>query len=179
ARGLRLLLDLVPNHTSDRHPWFSESRSSSDNPKRGWYLWADPTEDGGPPNNWLSVFGGPAWAYDGATGQYYYHAFLEEQPDLNWRNPEVQRAIFDAMRFWFDRGVDGFRIDVLWHIVKDARLRDNPPNPDFDEGDNPYHRFLPVFSTDQPEVHGLAAEMRRIADGYGGRVLIGEIYLPV
>jgi glycosidase len=178
-RGLRLLLDLVPNHTSDRHPWFVESRSSRDSPKRDWYLWADPSEEGGPPNNWLSVFGGPAWEFDEATGQYYYHAFLKEQPDLNWRNPAVQQAIFDAMRFWFDRGVDGFRIDVLWHIVKDARLRDNPPNPHFREGDNPYHRLLPAFSTDQPETHDLAAEMRRIADGYGERVLIGEIYLPI
>ncbi len=129
ARGLKVLLDFVPNHTSDRHPWFVESRSSRDNPKRDWYIWRDPAPDGGPPNNWISDFGGSAWEWDEATGQYYYHAFLKEQADLNWRNPAVQAAMYDVMRFWFDRGVDGFRIDVLWHMVKAADFPDNPPNP--------------------------------------------------
>ena len=117
ARNMKLILDLVPNHTSDKHPWFMESRSSRDNPKRDWYLWRDPKENGERPNNWLSVFGGAAWEWDEATGQYYYHAFLKEQPDLNWRNPEVQKAMYDVMRFWLDRGVDGFRIDVMWHMI--------------------------------------------------------------
>ncbi len=178
-RGLALLLDFVPNHTSNRHPWFQDSRSSRDSVRRDWYLWQDPGPDGGPPNNWLSVFGGSAWELDAATGQYYYHAFLKEQPDLNWRNPEVRKAMLDVLRFWFDRGVDGFRIDVLWHVIKDAKLRDNPENPDFRAGGNPYHRLLPVYSTDQPEAHDVAAEMRRVADAYDDRVLIGEIYLPV
>ena len=135
ARGLKVLLDFVPNHTSDQHPWFVESRASRDNPKRDWYIWRDPAADGGPPNNWISDFGGSAWEWDEATGQYYYHAFLKEQPDLNWRNPAVQAAMYDVMRFWFDRGVDGFRIDVLWHMVKAADFPDNPPNPAYQPGD--------------------------------------------
>jgi alpha-glucosidase len=111
-KGLKLLLDLVPNHTSDRHPWFKESRSSRDAPKREWYIWRDPGANGGPPNNWLSEFGGSAWQFDEATAQYYYHAFLAAQPDLNWRNPQVRAAIYDVMRFWLGRRVDGFRVDV-------------------------------------------------------------------
>jgi alpha-glucosidase len=178
ARGLRVLLDFVPNHSSDRHPWFVESRSSRENAKRDWYIWHDPAPDGGPPNNWISDFGGPAWEYDAASGQYYSHAFLKEQPDLNWRNPALAAAMYDAMRFWFDRGVDGFRIDVLWHMVKAADFRDNPPNPDYQTGMGEMNRVLQTNSTDQPEVHAIAAEMRRIADTAGDRVLIGEIYLP-
>jgi len=112
-RALRVILDFVPNHTSDQHPWFLESRSSRGNSKRDWYIWRDPGPDGGPPNNWLSTFGGSAWELDAASGQYYYHAFLKEQPDLNWRHPEVQQAMLDVLRFWLDRGVDGFRVDVI------------------------------------------------------------------
>ena len=180
ARGVKVLLDFVPNHTSDRHPWFVESRSSRDSPKRDWYIWRDGAPDGGPPNNWISDFGGPAWEWDEVTRQYYYHAFLKEQADLNWRNPAVQAAMVDVMRFWFDRGVDGFRIDVLWHMVKAADFPDNPPNPDYRPAMGDMHRVLQLHSTDQPEVHAIAAEMRAIADSYGSeRVLIGEIYLPV
>ena len=178
-RGLKLILDFVPNHTSDQHPWFLESRSSRDNPKRDWYLWHDPRPDGGPPNNWRSVFGGSAWEWDERTGQYYNHAFLREQPDLNWRNPEVQEAMLDVMRFWLDRGVDGFRVDVMWHMVKDERWRDNPPNPAFQPGQPPYEELLPVFSTDQPEVHDIVRRMRELTDRYDARVIIGEIYLPI
>ena len=178
-RGLKLLLDLVPNHTSAEHPWFLESRSSRHNPKRSWYLWHDGAPGGGPPNNWLSVFGGSAWEWDEATGQYYLHSFLAEQPDLNWRNPDVRRAMLDVMRFWLERGVDGFRVDVMWHMVKDAEYRDNPPNPAWDPRDVPYNRLVPAYSTDQPEVHGIVAEMRQLMDRYGERLLIGEIYLPV
>lgn len=178
-RGMKLILDFVPNHTSEEHPWFLESRSSRDNPKRDWYLWKDPAPDGGPPNNWLSVFGGSGWEYDEKTEQYYFHSFLKEQPDLNWRNPEVQQAMLSAMRFWLDKGVDGFRVDVMWHMVKDAQYRDNPMNPHFRPEDNPYHQFLPSFSTDQPEVHDIVMMMRKLTDEYHERVLIGEIYLPV
>ena len=178
AAGLKLLLDFVPNHSSDRHPWFVESRASRDNPKRDWYIWRDAAPDGGPPNNWISDFGGSAWEWDAATGQYYLHAFLKQQPDLNWRNPELKRAMLDAMRFWFDRGVDGFRIDVLWHIVKADGLPDNPPNPHWEPGHNERDRVLQLHSTDQPEAHATAAEMRELADAYGERVLIGEIFLP-
>src|SRR3984885_1929790 len=178
ASGLKIILDLVPNHTSERHPWFMESRSSRDNPKRDWYIWHEPGADGGPPNNWLSEFGGSAWQYDTATRQYYYHAFLAQQPDLNWRNPAVRQAIHDVMRFWLRKGVDGFRVDVIWDLIKDADFCDNPPNPAFREGPPPHERILPVHSTDQPEVHDVIAEMRRVTEEFDSRVLIGEIYLP-
>ena len=132
-----------------------------------------------PPNNWLSEFGGSAWQYDDATGQYYYHAFLAQQPDLNWRNPEVREAIYDVMRFWLRKGVDGFRVDVIWHLIKDAEFRDNPPNPHYVEGRPPHEKILTQYSTDQPEVHEVIAEMRRVIDEFDDRVLIGEIYLPL
>ncbi|KTT73753.1 alpha-amylase family glycosyl hydrolase [Sphingomonas endophytica] len=178
ARGLKLLLDFVPNHSSDQHPWFVDSRSGRDSPKRDWYIWRDPGPDGGPPNNWISDFGGSAWEYDAASGQYYLHAFLKQQPDLNWRNPDLKAAMLDVMRFWFDRGVDGFRIDVLWHIVKAEGLPDNPPNPYWRPGITERDRLIQRHSTDQPEAHAIAAGMRALADSYGGRVLIGEIFLP-
>jgi alpha-glucosidase len=177
--GLKIILDLVPNHTSDQHPWFIEARASRDNPKRHWYIWRDPAPDGGPPNNWLSEFGGSAWQYDEATGQYYYHAFLAAQPDLNWRNPAVREAIYDVMRFWLGKGVDGFRVDVIWHLIKDIDFRDNPPNPHYLNGRPPHEKILTQYSTDQPEVHEVIAEMRRVTDEFEARVLIGEIYLPL
>jgi alpha-glucosidase len=179
GRGLKLILDLVPNHTSDRHPWFAESRASRDNPKRDWYIWRDGKPDGGPPNNWLSEFGGSAWQHDAETDQYYYHAFLKEQPDLNWRNPAVREAILDVMRFWLAKGVDGFRVDVIWHLIKDAEFRDNPQNPHYVEGRPPHEKILTQYSTDQPEVHDVIAGMRRVIDEFADRVLIGEIYLPL
>ena len=178
-RGMKLLLDFVPNHTSDQHPWFIESRKSKDSPKRDWYLWHDPAADGGPPNNWRSEFGGSGWELDKNTGQYYYHAFLKEQPDLNWRNPEVQRAMLDVMLFWLDKGVDGFRVDVMWHMIKDSHFRDNPPNPDYSEKQKPYRHLIPAYSTNQQEVHDIVHLMRKITDQYDDRVIIGEIYLPI
>ncbi|HWE61560.1 MAG TPA: alpha-amylase family glycosyl hydrolase, partial [Chloroflexota bacterium] len=178
-RGLKLLLDLVPNHTSDEHPWFVESRASRDNPRRDWYIWRDPAPGGGPPNNWQSNFGGDAWQFDETTGQYYLHLYHTKQPDLNWRNPEVRKAIYDAMRFWFERGVDGFRIDVIWQMIKDAQYRDNPPDPDWKPGDKPGLRLIRQYSEDQPEVHQVIREMRALSDEYPDRVLIGEIYLPI
>ena len=179
ARELKVLLDFVPNHSSDQHPWFVESRRSRDNPKRDWYLWRDPAPGGGPPNNWLSCFGGSAWQLDPATGQYYYHAFLKEQPDLNWRNPELIEAMLGVLRFWLDRGVDGFRVDVLWHLIKDDEFRDNPANPAWREGMDPFQQLVPVQTTDRPEVHGIVTRVRRLFDEYENRVIIGEIYLPV
>jgi alpha-glucosidase len=179
ARDLRVILDFVPNHSSDQHPWFKESRSSKDNPKRDWYLWRDPAPGGGPPNNWLSCFGGSAWQLDEATGQYYYHAFLPEQPDVNWRNPELVDAMLAALRFWLDRGVDGFRVDVLWHLVKDEEFADNPRNPNWREGMDPYQELVPTQTTDRPEVHGIVHQVRQLFDEYRERVIIGEIYLPV
>jgi alpha-glucosidase len=178
AAGLKVILDLVPNHTSDQHPWFINSRSSRDNPKRDWYIWREPRADGSAPNNWMSEFGGSAWQYDAGTRQYFYHAFLTQQPDLNWRNPDVRRAIHDVMRFWLRKGVDGFRVDVIWHLIKDAEFRDNPANPNFREGQPPNEKILTRYSTDQPEVHEVVAQMRRVIDEFDSRVLIGEIYLP-
>ena len=180
-RGLRVLLDYVPNHTSSEHAWFRESRSSRGSPRRDWYVWADAQPDGSPPNNWLSIFGGSAWELDGATGQHYLHSFLKEQPDLNWRNPLVRAEMYDTLRFWLDRGVDGFRIDVLWLLIKDDRLRDNPPNPRWPgQGAGfTYDALLPEFTSDRPEVHDIVAEMRAVVDEYEDRVMVGEIYLPV
>lgn len=178
-RGIRVIMDFVANHSSDRHPWFIESRSARTSARRDWYLWRDPAPDGGPPNNWLSVFGGSAWTLDPVTGQYYYHAFLTEQPDLNWRNPAVRAAMHDALRFWMKRGVDGFRLDAIWHLVKDQQFRDNPPNPAYEPEQAPYRQLLPLYSTDLPEVHEVLGGLRRVADEYGDRLLIGEIYIPV
>lgn len=178
-RGLKVLLDFVPNHTSDQHPWFLESRQSRNNPKRDWYIWRDPAPDGGPPNNWTSDMGGSSWEFDPATGQYYLHAFLREQPDLNWRNPEVSDAMHDVLRFWFDRGVDGFRIDVLWHCYKAADFRDNPLNPDFHPALGEKLKVLQHHSAHQPDIHGLAGSFRKLADAFGERLLVGEICLPL
>ncbi|NDJ63163.1 MAG: DUF3459 domain-containing protein [Chloroflexi bacterium] len=178
ARGLKLILDLVPNHTSDQHPWFQQARASRDNPKRDWYIWRDAQPDGSPPNNWAAYFGGSMWTWDAATKQYYLHSFLPEQPDLNWRNPEVKAAIFDAVRFWLDRGVDGFRVDVIDRMLKDEQFRDNPVNPDFVPGrDNLAAGGAQqrVYSENQPGIHALIAELRAVFDAYDDRVLIGEI----
>ena len=177
--GINVLLDLVPNHTSDEHPWFIESRSSRDNPKRDWYMWKSPAPEGGPPNNWLSTFGGSAWELDPRTDQYYYHAYLKQQPDLNWRHPEVQVTMHQVMRFWLDRGVDGFRIDVIWHLIKDDQFRSNPLNPVFRHGEWPYRQLLATYTTDRPEVHDIISGMRRVMDEYGDRLMIGEVYLPI
>ena len=179
ARGLKIILDFVPNHTSDRHPWFVESRASRHNGKRDWYIWRDAKPDGSVPNNWLSEFGGSAWTFDQPTQQYYYHAFLKEQPDLNWRNPQVRAAMLDALRFWLDRGVDGFRVDAIHHLIEAEHLKDNPPNPDWREGQSPARRLARLYTLDQEETHEVIAEMRALADAYPDRVLIGEASLPI
>jgi alpha-glucosidase len=176
---LKLILDLVPNHTSDRHPWFVESKASRNGPKRDWFIWRDPAPDGGAPNNWLSEFGGSAWEFDTNTRQYYYHTFLSAQPDLNWRNPAVHHAIHDVMRFWLQRGVDGFRVDAVWYLIKDDRFRDNPPNLDYRTGGLPRDALIPLHTADLPEVHDAIAGMRRVLDEFPDRVLLGEIYLPI
>jgi glycosidase len=172
ARGLHVLLDYVPNHTSDRHPWFVESRRSRTDPRRDWYVWRDQ------PNNWLSVFGGGAWQWDETTRQYYLHSFLREQPDLNWRNPEVRAAMNDVLRFWLDRGVDGFRIDVAFYVMKDPEFRDNPANL----GPIPFHRSLGAYDSQihkydkgHPDVHDVFREWRQLLDRYGA-MCIAEIH---
>ncbi len=177
SRGMKLILDLVPNHSSDEHEWFIESRSSRNNPKRDWYIWRDPAPDGGPPNNWLSFFGGPAWTYDEKTEQYYLHQFVTQQPELNYRNPDVLSAMLDVMRFWLEKGVDGFRVDVIWLMLKDEQFRDEPLNPDWD-GVNPHNRIQHIRTMNLPEVHDIIKAMRAVLDEYDDRMMVGEIYLP-
>jgi alpha-glucosidase len=176
-RGMRVLLDLVPNHTSTGHPWFIESAASKQSGKRDYYVWADPAPGGGPPNNWLDFTGHPAWQWDGGTGQYYLHNFLTEQADLNWWNPAVHEEFRRILRFWFDRGIAGFRIDVAHGLYKDAQLRDNPPA---DTGGPLGGRFglSAVYNENRPEVHGIYRDWRSIADGYDPRrLLLGETWV--
>ncbi len=177
ARGIRVMVDFVPNHTSDQHPWFAESRSSRTNPRRDWYVWADPAADGGPPNNWPSTFAsaGAAWTYDAPTGQYYLHSYTAAQPDLNWRNPQVRAAMHDVLRFWLDRGVDGVRIDAIHRLGKDPDLRDNPPElahlrTDLDPTVSGGLRHVGHHS-----VHPLVRELRHTLDSYGDRIAVGEV----
>ncbi len=181
-RGIKVIIDWVPNHTSDQHPWFVESRSNRDNPKHDWYIWRDPMPDGSPPNNWGSYFGGPAWTLDPATGQYYLHQFVKEQPELNWRNPAVQAAMLDTLRFWLRRGVDGFRMDVIGLLIKDAELRDNPPDPaarpDLPPNDL-FQRQLHIYTEDQDAVHTIIREIRRVLDEFDDRCGIGELWGPL
>jgi alpha-glucosidase len=180
-RAIRVLVDYVPNHTSDRHPWFVESRSSRTNPRADWYLWRDPKPDGSLPNNWISMFEGPSWEWDATREQYYLHTFLPEQPDLNWRNPEVRTAMFDVARFWLDRGVDGFRIDVAPLVLKDPELRDNPPNPDRSEWSRlgSWSEQIHLNDLNHPDMHELYRSFRAMLDAYpGDRVSIGELHHP-
>ena len=179
-RGLRVVLDLVLNHTSDQHPWFQESRAGRDNPKRDWYVWRD-GRGAGPPNNWVSIFGGSAWEHDPASGQYYYHAFLKEQPDLNWRHPAVKQAMWDAVRFWLDLGVDGFRLDAVATIFEDPDLPDHTLTRTGVDLFNPNglsqedYQELMLFQLQQPGLHELLQELRALIDTYpGDRVLVGE-----
>ncbi len=166
---------VAPTSPSDRHPWFEDSRSSRQSDRRDWYVWRDARE-GGPPTNWLSEFGGPAWTWDEATGQYYLHMYLREQPALNWRNPDVRAAMFDIMRFWFERGVDGFRIDAAAHIAPNPDGGDHPPNPDWQPHMDPAQSLRRIHARHQPETHEVVRQMREIADAFPERVLVGEAY---
>ncbi len=174
-RGIQILLDLVPNHTSEHHPWFVDARSSPQAEHRDWYVWADPGPDDDRPNNWIAQFGGPAWSLDQASGQYYLHNFTREQPDLNWWNPAVHRAFEDIIRFWWDRGVAGFRIDVCNMLIKDAALRDNPPATDQDSLMEQIFGQRMAYNANRPEVHEILRGWRKLADSYNPpRVLLGE-----
>ncbi|PKQ36832.1 MAG: glucohydrolase [Actinobacteria bacterium HGW-Actinobacteria-1] len=170
-RGIRVVMDLVLNHTSIHHPWFVESRSSRDNPRRDWYIWRDGRSPGKPPNSWVAVVEGSAWEYDSATGQYYYHAFLPFQPDLNWRNPEVREEMFGVTRFWLAKGVDGFRLDLVNCLYEDEELRNNPPRL----GPRPYLAQKHIHDLSQPENLEVAAELRRLVEDFGDCVLMGEV----
>ncbi len=178
--GLKVIIDQVISHTSDRHPWFVESRTSRDNPKADWYVWADPKPDGTAPNNWLSIFGGPGWEWDGVRRQYYQHNFLTSQPDLNFHNPEVQDAVLAAVKFWLDRGVDGFRLDTVNYYFCDRELRDNPPalvatgGLDAPES-NPYGMQNHLYDKTQPENIGFLKRFRALLDQYEDRTTVGEV----
>lgn len=182
-RDIRVIVDFVPNHSSDQHPWFIESRSSRDNPKHDWYFWRDAKPDGSLPNNWLSIFGGPAWEWDETRQQYYLHTFLKEQPDINWRNPETRKAMFDAVRFWLDRGADGFRVDAAHYMMKDPDLRDNPLNPEQTFGFKPlgeYDRQIHMHDQAHDDIHDAFREFRAILDSYSAerpRFSVGEIHM--
>lgn len=176
-RGIRVILDFVPNHTSDQHPWFQESRQNRTNPKRDWYVWRDGLPDGRAPTNWESRFGGSAWTKDDLSGQFYYHAFLPSQPDLNWRNNDLRSAMLDVLRFWIARGIDGFRVDAITNLIEDAFFRDEPRGREADDGLNSLSR---VFTQDRPETHACVAAIRAVLDASGrDLVLIGEVHLPV
>ncbi|MFM8973189.1 MAG: alpha-amylase family glycosyl hydrolase [Actinomycetota bacterium] len=180
ARGIRVLLDLVPNHSSDLHPWFVDARSGRDAEHRDWYVWADPAPDGGPPNNWVNQFDPrqPAWTLDEASGQYYLNQFLSSQPDLNWWNEGVRDAFDAVLRFWFDRGVAGFRIDVCHAVVKDRELRDNPPCEPDDHWWVRMRGQRSVYNSCRPELHDVLRRWRAIADDYAPhRILLGETYV--
>lgn len=182
--GLRIMIDLVLSHSSDQHPWFKESRKDKTNPKSDWYVWADPKEDGTPPNNWLSIFGGSAWQWDGAREQYYLHNFLASQPDLNFHCPDVQDALLDVTRFWLEKGVDGFRLDTINFYVHDKELRSNPPLPVEQRDEsiaprvNPYNHQLHLHSKNQPENLDFLKRFRSLLDEYPARTAVGEVGDP-
>jgi alpha-glucosidase len=176
ALGLKVIVDQVWAHTSDQHDWFIESRASRDNPKADWYVWADAKPDGSPPNNWQSVFGGPAWTWDARRGQYYMHQFLREQPQLHVHNPDVQAELLDIVRFWLDRGVDGFRIDAINHSMHDPQLRDNPPAPD--DGTvrtRPFDFQIKKFSQSHPAIPAFLEKVRAVFDDYEDRFTVAEV----
>ncbi len=175
-RHIKVIMDLVINHTSSQHAWFVESSSSRDNPKSDWYIWSDPGYTGAEPNNWLSYFGGSAWTFCEQRQQYYYHVFNTNQPDLNWRNPEVRSAIHNVVRFWLDRGVDGFRLDASSVYSKDQYLRDNPMKLGASHA-NPYNNQHHLYDKDLPDNHVIMRDIRQIIDEYGDRVLVGETFI--
>ena len=179
--GLKVMIDLVLSHTSDQHPWFQESRANRNNDRADWYVWADPKPDGTPPNNWLSIFGGSAWHWDGRREQYYLHNFLASQPDLNFHNPDVQGALLDATRFWLDRGVDGFRLDTINFYFADKQLRDNPALPPEKRNStiapsvNPYNHQEHLYSKNQPENLAFLKRYRALLDEYPAATSVGEV----
>lgn len=173
--GLKVIIDQVYSHTSDQHPWFKESRSARTNPRADWYVWADAKQDGSPPNNWQSVFGGPSWKWDARRGQYYLHNFLPEQPDLNVHNVAVQDALLDAARFWLERGVDGFRIDAINFAMHDPQLRDNPPAPDGGKRTRPFDFQRHIYNQSHPDIVKFLERLRQLLDGYGDRFTVAEV----
>lgn len=176
-RDIKVLMDFVPNHTSQEHAWFHESRESKRSSKRDWYIWKQPTKSGAVPNNWLSVFGGSAWQFDEKTGEYYLHSFDVSQPDLNWRNPDVVKEVKKIMRFWLKRGVDGFRVDVAYHLFKDLYFRDEPDNPEYQIGkQSQYHSLSHIYTVGLPETVQMLKKLHNVIDEYEDRFMVCEIY---
>jgi alpha-glucosidase len=176
-RQMKIFIDFIPNHSSDEHPWFQASRSSRNDPKRDWYIWRDPQPDGTPPNNWRSAFGGHAWEFDKATGQYYLHSFATKQPDLNWDNPELREAMHNAVRFWLDLGVDGLRVDAVPWISKDPAMRDDPLNPHYNpDTDSPYNALRHVHSNKGPQLYQYLQELASVVAEYPDRFMVTEAY---
>lgn len=179
-RGINVIMDYVPNHTSSEHPWFLESRSSKENSKRDWYIWADPKSDGIPPNNWLSIFGGSAWEFDKQTNQYYLHTFVKSQPDLNWRNPDVVKEMLNVLRFWIEKGVDGFRVDAIYFLFKDKRLLDEPENPEYIIGKHdPFDQLRHIYTFEQPELFKTMKKFVEILEEYKNKFMVAEVYIPL
>lgn len=179
-RKIKIIMDYIPSHTSTKHPWFLESRSSKENPKRDWYIWKNGKSDGNLPNNWLSVFGGSRWKLDKKTNQYYLHTFLTEQADLNWRNRKVKEAMLDVLKFWLERGADGFRVDAFDHIFKDQKFLDEPPNPNYRKRiDDPFDSQLHIYTTGQPELYDLIKVFSNVLKEYGEKFMITESYVDL
>lgn len=177
-RDIKVIVDFVGNHTSDKHEWFIESRSSKNNPKRDWYIWRDGNPRGGPPNNWISVFGGPAWQFDPITKQYYLHSFLDEQPDLNWHNPEVHLAMHEVIDFWVEKGVDGFRLDAFLNFAEDKLLRDDPINPFYQKTENAYNALVHMHSLgDLSESNVIKGFIDKIIDKHKDILIVCEAYI--
>lgn len=178
--NIKVMLDYIPNHTSEKHPWFVQSKSSKTNPKRNFYIWADPKEDGSPPSNWISVFGGSAWDFDEKTGQYYLHTFSKEQPDLNWRNPEVADEMLNILKFWLNKGVDGFRVDAIYFLFKDPKFPDEPINPTYLFGvHEPFDQLLHPYTWALPETLDMMKKMMDVLDKYGDKFMVAEVYTSV
>jgi len=178
-RGIKIIMDFVANHTSNQHQWFLESKSSKNNPKRDWYIWKDPKPDGSPPNNWLSVFGSSAWTLDEKTQQYYMHSFLPQQPDLNWRNSEVKTAMEQVLEFWIHKGVDGFRSDAAYHLIKDDQFRDDPLNPNYKGLKGSYDGLLHIYSQGRPETLDTIRTFCSILGLHKDTYMISEAYLDI
>lgn len=179
-RNIKILMDYIPNHTSSQHPWFVESRMSLDNPRRDWYIWRDSKENGDPPNNWLSVFGGSAWEFDEKSKQYYFHSFDKDQPDLNWRNPEVVEEMLTILRFWLDKGVDGFRIDAYDFLYKHTDFMDEPSNPTYILGTHgPHDSLVHLYSFAQPETLTMIKKIAEVLEEYQDRCMVTEVYAKV
>ena len=175
-RDVRVMIDFVPNHSSDQHEWFREALQSRDNSKRAYYVWRDPAPGGGPPNNWLSMFGGSAWEYDEASGQYYLHSFLKEQPDLNWDNPVLRNEMKDILRYWMEMGVDGFRADAVWCLSKDPEFRDNPRDPEYTGDPNSFGAFIHTYSKQGLNLFAYLSELTQTVDEFEDRRIVFEYY---